>query len=449
MNKKISLGTMLALLLVAVTLTVSVTMLIAMKRFSSTVTEVNKRQAMYDYLTEIDKSVRQNYTGTIDEEKLREALAASYMSNIGDQYAAYYSASSYAAIAEEMSGKDSGFGVELKSQSVGDVAEGGETTDMLFLSRIAPGSPAEKAGLRVGDALIGVDGEDVTPLQLNAIRRKLDRGGKILLTITREGTTQSFSLTSSTYTLVSVDSTMLENQIGYIRIRSFNDATASQFSQAYEQLNAAGATAFVFDLRGNTGGSYQAAAQVIGHLTPRGQFATLTKGSGEVVALSTESAYSLTVPSVTLVNAATAGEAELFAGVLQEQNLTTVVGVATAGRALVQEYFTITSDNAAIKLSTGELSLLQGGSWEGVGIVPNREVVQPSSQAGNLDIVDPAQDDQLQAAVTLLGGNTGGETTTTPPTESTAPPEETDPTGDTTAPTDEETPGEDTPSPEA
>ena len=447
MNKKISLGTTLALLLVAVTLTVSVTMVIAMKRFSSTVTEVNKRQAMYDYLTEIDKSVRQNYTGTIDEEKLREALAASYMSNIGDQYAAYYTASSYAAIVEELSGKDSGFGVELKTQSITSPGEDSQTTDMIFLSRIAPGSPAEKAGLRVGDALIGVDGEDVTPLQLSAIRRKLEKGGKILLTVTREGTNQSFSLTSSTYTLVSVDSTMLENQIGYIRIRSFNDATASQFTQAYDQLRAAGATAFVFDLRGNSGGSYQAAAQVIGNLTPRGQFATLTKGSGETVALSTENSYSLTVPSVTLVNAATAGEAELFAGVLQEQNLTTVVGVATAGRALVQEYFTITSDNAAIKLSTGELSLLHSGSWEGVGIVPNREVVQPSSQAGNLDIVDPAQDDQLQAAVTLLSGNTGGETTTTPPSETTTTPS-TDATGETD-PTDAEAPGEETSTPEA
>ncbi len=444
MNKKISLGTTLALLLVAVTLTVSVTMVIAMKRFSSTVTEVNKRQAMYDYLTEIDKSVRQNYTGTIDEEKLREALAASYMSNIGDKYAAYYTPTGYAGVVEELAGKDSGFGVELKTLSVSD-AESGQTTDMLFVSRIAPGSPAEKAGLRVGDALTAVDGQSVTPLQLNTIKNKLEKSTKILLTITREGTTQSFSLTSSTYTLVSVDSTLLENQVGYIRIRSFNDATPAQFTEAYEKLNAAGATTYIFDLRGNTGGSYQAAVEVVGTLTPRGQFATLKKGNGEVAALSTESAFALTVPSATLVNAVTAGGAELFAGVLQEQNLTTVVGVKTAGRALVQEYFSISSDNAAIKLSTGELSLQGAGSWEGVGIVPTKEVIQPASQIGNLDIVDPAQDDQLQAAMTLLSGNVGGETTTTLPTETTAPDDTSDPTGTP----DEETSGGEESTPEA
>ena len=111
MNRKIPLGLSLALLLIVACLSVTLTMVFAMDRFSSTVNEVTKRQAQFDYLAEIDKAVRQNYRGTINESKLREAVASVYMQNIGDRYADYLTADEYAALQRARAGKGEGFGI--------------------------------------------------------------------------------------------------------------------------------------------------------------------------------------------------------------------------------------------------------------------------------------------------------------------------------------------------
>ena len=98
MNKKISIGATIALMIISIALTISVTMVVAMRIFNSSVNDVTQRRAMYQYVTEIDTAVRPHYLGTIDEEKLRTALAQGYVDGIGDPYAAYLSASEYKAV---------------------------------------------------------------------------------------------------------------------------------------------------------------------------------------------------------------------------------------------------------------------------------------------------------------------------------------------------------------
>lgn len=95
MNKKVPLGATLALIIITIALTVSVTMVIAMRQFNSTMSDVGQRQVMFEYITDIDKTVRQHYAGTIDEEKLRAALTKGYVEGIGDPYAAYFTAAEY------------------------------------------------------------------------------------------------------------------------------------------------------------------------------------------------------------------------------------------------------------------------------------------------------------------------------------------------------------------
>lgn len=392
MNKKIPLGLALALLLIVSCLSISLTMVFAMDRFSSTVNEVAKRQAMFDYITEIDKSVRQNHTGTINESKLREALASAYMQNVGDKYADYLTADEYAAAQKTRKGTADGFGISLTRGSEGEA----------LVSSLDLGSPAHAAGIQAGDVITAIN--DMTLGELSGYslaREELEAVSKAVLTVKRGDKTMSFSLVRNEYTSISVTGRMI-GTIGYVRIRSFTEATPAQFYEEYDALISKGATAVIFDLRGNNGGSLEAATAVLDHLMPRGTYANLTDSSGEVTAFSAGGAtYELTLPSVTLVNALTAGEAELFAGVLQEFSLSTIVGVTTYGRACVQEYFSISSDNAAILLTTGELSLPRGGSWEGVGIRPDTEAKLEGTIV-HLDMLTDEQDSQLSAALAVL-----------------------------------------------
>lgn len=394
MKKRIPLGMTLALILLAVALSISLTMMFAMDRFSSTVNSVNKRQAMFDYLTEVDKAARQNYAGDIDEPALQERLAEAYITGIGDPYAGYLTADEYAAQQRRAAGTEEGFGIGL-SRLAG--------TGEVVVTSVDEGSPAALAGVAIGDLVTAINDTAITAdaAGLSKALSALNEQTKVLFTVQRGGKKQAFDLTSGAYVIVSVSGQVLHDNIGYIRVTAFNDATAEQFYGAFESLTSKKVTSFIFDLRGNIGGSVDIAAEITGYLLPHGTFASSTASDGTVTPLSSASAHELTVPTVTLVDARTAGEAELLVGALRQSSLTTVIGVQTAGRALTQSYFPISSDNAAVKLSVAELSLVSGGSWEGKGITPD-ETVSLGADALNLSLLTEETDAQLRRAVEYL-----------------------------------------------
>jgi C-terminal processing protease CtpA/Prc len=149
---------------------------------------------------------------------------------------------------------------------------------------------------------------------------------------------------------------------------------------------------------------------MLSYLLPRGAYATLTK-SDKQFTLTSSGTTELSEPSVTLIDSQTYGEAELFAAALSEQQKTKLIGVKTAGCAMVQEYFAVTSTNARIKLSTGQLSLPLGGSWQGVGITPAQIVYSVVDENG--------EESQMKEALVALGAFTPTTTPTTTTTTTT------------------------------
>ncbi len=395
MNKKVSLGATLALIIVAMALTVSVTMVVAMRYFNTNVNDLAKKQVMFDNIADVDTAVRQQY-GNIDEQKLRAALAQGYISSVGDPYAAYLSASEYKKAQEIQKGEVTGVGIEATLASDGRIVA----------TLIHKNSAAERAGMQEGDVITAIDGTAVNPSDFAAVESKLESASKIILTAQRGDSTLSFDLTASTYSLVSVQERVI-GSVGYLRIRGFHENTAEQFKAAYSALEEQGVTAIVFDLRNNEGGTLQAAQDILSYLMPRGEYAVFTDNSGNVTHLVAEDTHQMTIPSATLVNANTAGEAELFAGVLQEFNMTTVVGEKTAGKGRVQEYFVLKVDSSAVKLSVGELSLSKGGAIQDRGVVPTKAVSLTADQMTNFELLDEKTDPQLITALSTLDGSDG------------------------------------------
>lgn len=391
MNKKVPLGATLALIIITIALTVSVTMVIAMRQFNSTMSDVGQRQLMFEYITDIDKAVRQHYAGSIDEEELRAALAKGYVEGIGDPYAAYFTAAEYQAETDRMAGTHNGLGLEFALTSSGQIR----------VSRVHVDSSAERAGVRKGDILTAVDGETVTPERYAGLESQLENVSRVILTISRDDQSIAFELSPSPYQTVSVEGRLIDST-GYIRITEFNALTKEQFQAVYDDLANQGAQNYLFDLRGNSGGALSSVTPVLEYLMPRGVYARQTDNTGAVTDLTDTDNYQMDTPSATLVDAETAGEAELFAGVLQEFGKTTVFGEQTAGRGLTQEYFTISSDGAAVKLSTSQLSLVTGGSFDGTGIVPHTVVGLTEEQKADVAFLENGEDPQLQAALSSL-----------------------------------------------
>lgn len=407
MNRKISLGAALALIIIAVALTVSITMVIAMRNFDYNISKVSERQAMFDYITDVDKEVRQNFLGEINEDRLRASLANGYIKGIGDPYAAYLTADEYRKETDRLAGKKTGFGIEITQFEDGSIV----------ISSVHKNSAADKAGLKKGDVITQFDGKNISAYSFAVVSSRLEKSQKIKLSVSRGKDSIAFELTSSSYTITSVESRMIDTT-GYIRITDFYSNTPDQFKNAYTSLESQGAENYIFDVRYNKGGDLTAAGEIISYLAPRGAYARKTEGDATTDLVST-GAYEITKPSVTLVNKATEGEAELFAGVLQELKKTTVVGEKTFGRGKVQKFFTLVADGAAIKLSVASLSLIVGGEIESVGITPNVSSEMPDALEKRFSFLNEENDPQMIAAIAVLKGGMIAQTTTQPFTTAT------------------------------
>lgn len=410
MNKKVSLGVAITVVILAVALTISCTMVLSMRYFSSMVSAVGQRQAMYDYIDEIDSSARQYYT--MDEEKLRAALAQGYVDGLGDAYAEYLTAAEYKAVQSKLAGECTGFGLTVTVSK----------DNQLVISTVDANSPAALSGIAEGDILLAIDGEVLNGSLYTTVESKLASSEKLTLSFSHEGIQSAVELTANVYTAVSVESRMLNETMGYMAIHDFNNLTPLQFKNAYNELTQQGAMYFVFDVRNNAGGSLDAVKEILDYLLPRGPYAVCQRKSDREP-FTAEDTYEMTVPTVTLVNGNTVGEAELFAAALQGLSKTSLVGTTTEGKAVVQEYFSIDSDKAAVRLTVGTLSLLHNGeTWMNTGLYPDHMVDLSYDKLVYFDLLTDAEDTQLQKAIDVLkysnvvsleSDNTTRSTTTT------------------------------------
>ncbi len=405
-KKKFSFSALLTVVILAVAVSISVTMKLAMEHFNQQVNAVAKKQVLYNHISDIDKKVRDIYT-SLDEEQLQSALAEGYVQGIGDPYAKYYSTDEYKAAQLTRAGQAAGVGIVLKANDKGELTVGKVHTD----------SAAHKAGVKEGDVLASLNGESLVGTAQQVVQKQLDESTeKLTLSVKRDGKAMAFELTAYTYALDTVIDRMIGDTVGYIRITAFYDNTFSQFKAAYSALVDDGAQSFVFDVRGCAqGGSTAALEQILSNIMPHGTYATYTAADGTVTNMVSHSTMETSLPSVTLVNNETRGEAEVFAGVLQEFNRTTVIGEKTVGKGKVQDFVPLQVDNSAMLLTVGEIKLIRGGAIEDVGITPNTTVAMSAYKAARIGIIKDEEDDQLQAALQALGTNLSNNISVTVP----------------------------------
>lgn len=391
MKKKITVSTAVTLIILTVALTVSITMLVAIRYFNRQVQDVSQRQAMYTHINDVDKKVREYYTD-LDEEALRRGITEGYIQGLGDSYAAYFSTEGYVQEKNRLAGRCGDVGLGVCVNAAGQ----------LVVWRVDADSAADKGGVKVGDVLKALDNEEVAGKTEAEIQAKLDAAAKVLLSVERDGSPLAFELSAYEHTLRSVQSQKLDS-IGYVRVTAFYENTPEQFKATVSSLVEQGVTGLIFDLRDNAGGLRTAAEEVIAYLMPLGQYGTETDKNGTATSLVSKSNNQLSLPTVTLINSGTAGEAEFFAGVLQEFSFTTVVGETSAGKAKYQEYFTLEADNSAIKLTVGEYSRLKNGSWQDQGITPDLESALTDSQKATIRLTAVADDPQIKTALSQIG----------------------------------------------
>ena len=403
MNRKISVGMAVSIVILAMTVTFSITMLVAMRLFDSTVSSVKEKESMYNKIAEVDRYVRSNDYYTIDEATLYDRLTAGYLLGTGDKYARYYTANAYTELMNIQSGKILGIGVEL----------GIDQTGYAKVTRVYDGSPAQEAGIAVGDYITTVGDTDVKSLSgADAVYKALqgEAGTTVTVTWLDSSASKTAELTHSGYTSTTVDYQLLDN-VGYIRIRQFDGTTPSELDYALRTLTANGAASLVFDLRDNGGGILEDAVNCIDLIAPEGTLAFAEDKNGTQTLLGTSTSESrIDLPVVCLVNGSTASAAELFASSLRTLNGARLVGTTTQGKGTIQSSPQRLSDGSAVVVTVAKLVCGDGSCFDGTGLTVDVERPLTADEQTAYYDYTVENDPQIQRAVSTAQQMSGTTT---------------------------------------
>jgi len=404
MSKKISMGVAATITLIAMAVTFSLTMVVSMNMFNSTVSSVKNKERQYNKLSEIDRFVRANEYFTINEDTLNDTLAAGYMLGINDKYAKYYTAKAYSEMQAVESGKLTGIGVAV----VNDTSSG-----YARIIRVYNNSPANEAGLEVRGFITAINGVSTKTMTDTAtITSALlgEEGTTTSITyLTPDRQEQTLDLVHSNYNTPTLSYQLTAGTCGYIRINSFGTTTANEFKSAVDNLAEQGATCYVFDLRDNAGDNLNSALVAADYCLPSGLIAQQQDKDGNVTDLRMSDENGITLPMVCLVNGSTGAGAELFANALRKMGGATLVGTTTMGKGVVMSEAQSFSDGSAAYITIGLLLDNEGQTWNDVGLVPDVDAsLSADEQSAYYDFTietDPQISKAVNTAMTLAGQN--------------------------------------------
>ena len=350
----------------------------------------------YGRLEEVRQTMLTQYYEPLDEDALILGAIRGMTGAADDVYTFYYTPEEMQKEQENEEGVYRGIGV-----LVGQNGDG-----YIEVLRVYASTPAELAGIQVGDIITGVDGTEInTTFQqgydeaVNMIRGV--ENTEVLLTIRRGEETLEVPVMRSNVNISYVEYTMLDGGIGYVAISQFMGDAADGFQQALDYFMAHDARGMVIDLRNNPGGLLNVVNRIADSVLPEGIIVYVQDREGKRTDYYSDEKM-IDLPLVVLVNDMSASASELFAASVQALGRGAVVGMTTYGKGIVQTVVPFPQDGAGMQLTTASYFDANGRSIHKVGVVPDVEVALD----GDMVPVDPdpVSDNQLSTAIEVLEG---------------------------------------------
>ncbi len=300
-----------------------------------------------DKLKEIINYVEDNYVDTLGREAL-EAKAITGLLEKLDPHSVYISPEEFHEANDPLLGSFEGIGVQFRIEN-----------DTVTVITPVAGGPSEKLGIRAGDRIVKVDGENIAGIRIanNDVMRKLKgpKGTKVEVTIFRRGAggLLDYTITRDVIPTYSMDvAYMAAPGTGYIRLNNFSATTRDEMHQALEDLTSRGMKKLILDLRSNGGGYLKAAIDVSDEFLRKGKLIVYTEGVHHPKEIARSSAEGLFEEGdlVVLVDEGTASAAEIVSGAVQDHDRGLILGRRTFGKGLVQEQFDF-DDGSAVRLT--------------------------------------------------------------------------------------------------
>lgn len=430
MSKKISLPVAIVIMLALVLVTFMTTYTLTALNYTARLTEAYmegigsaSEKEFYSKLSKIMELFESNSISKWDEDAATDAMIRAYVKSTNDDYADYYNAEEFAALSASNHAESEGIGIAI----IDNPAEGAIEIILVY-----PDSPAEEAGLRVGDLIvaagIGANQKSVASLGYYAAVAELQgkAGTRAEFVVDRNGELIEFSVDRRSVTAVSVMHHVCETDpsVGIIKITGFDTQTPVQFDAAMDDLITAGCKSFVFDVRYNPGGDLLSIKAVLARFLNEGDVVirTVYKDNQETSAVvapytATSEDYAgcnITkadigkyrgYPMAVLASGSTASAAELFTACLKDYDLATVVGKTTFGKGIMQSIIPLKNYGyeGAVKMTVAYYSSPLSDNYQDIGIAPDIDIdLDPALASKNVYKITDAEDNQLQRAIEAI-----------------------------------------------
>lgn len=343
----------------------------------------------------LETLVEQYYMNDISVEDMRVGAYKGMLAGLGDPYTCYYTAEEFDALMESTSGTYYGIGAVVQ-----------QDIRTMYITIVKPyvDGPAYKAGMLPGDIIYMVDGVDVTGMEVDNVvtMMKGPEGTVVQVTVIREGEPDpvELTITRAKIEIETVEYEMLDLNLGYIMVSSFDEPTAKQFKEAVEDLTAQGMEGLIIDLRDNPGGLLDGVVEMLDYILPDDLIVYTEDKYRNKTEYKGSDKHSVDMPMVVMVNGNSASASEIFAGAMQDYEAATIVGTTSFGKGIVQSIIPL-SDGTAVKITVSRYFTPNGVCIHGTGVVPDMEV-ELKDNLKQLVEIPHDQDNQLAVAIAVL-----------------------------------------------
>lgn len=328
----------------------------------------------YNKMIGLEGAIKEDFYQKPSDKKLVDGAIKGLFYGLDDPYSQYYTKNEFERLKEQTSGSYVGIGIYISPTSEDD-----------YITVIAPieGSPAEKSGIKPGDKIIKVDGTPVYSKNSDEAvgMMKGKSGTEVELTLKRDGKEFNIKVKREEIVSKSIESKMLEDGIGYIKIISFSENTYKDFKSALEQLKGKGIKGIVIDVRNNGGGLLNICQEIADELIGEGTIVYTKDNKGNTEYLKSGKGK-IDLPMVILTNEGSASASEILTGAILDNKAGISVGTTTFGKGLVQSVREL-KDGTGYKLTTAQYFTPNGDYINGKGIKPT---IEEKNEKNQLDV---------------------------------------------------------------
>lgn len=339
------------------------------------------------------KQIDKHYIGEIDEKKLLDYTLKGYVEGLEDEYSEYMTAEEWEEYQADSLGNYVGIGIYMSMD---------KDNNVVVVSPIKD-TPAEKAGLKSGDIIVGVNEESVIGKNSSEVSNlvKGEEGTKVKIKILRDNQELDFELTRRKVITNPIEEEVIDKNIGYLAVTSFDEGTGEEFKTKFEHLKSQNIKSLIIDLRNNGGGLVSEALEIADYIIEKGQtlLVTVDKNNNEEITKAKQDP-TINMPIVVLVNENTASASEILAGALKDNKKAILIGTKTYGKGVIQQILTL-QDGSGLKITVEEYFTPSRNKINKIGIEPD-EVIELPEHLKNSIIVERKDDLQLNRAIEIL-----------------------------------------------